>query len=289
MENETGAEMPDEGDTFAGHELGELLGEGGMGRVFRAKGPDGDVVALKILRVELGKDKGFRKRFEREAQMATRVDHTHVVKTRTAGESEGILFLTQEFIEGGSLSDRLEEEEKLPLDAAVKICIQVGAGLDAMHAAGLIHRDIKPHNIMLDTEGRAYIADFGLAKDREASTVLTRLGQAMGSLDYMAPEQIRGAEIDARADVYALGCVMFECLTGRAPFADRKGMQVMWAHLRDDPPDPCDEREDLPESVGWSVTKALAKEPEARPPTATAYARMLQMAARDKDNSEANL
>ena len=227
--------MPEEGDRFADFELGSLLGEGGMGRVFRANGPDG-VVALKILRAELSSDEAFRKRFEREASVATKLDHPHVVKTIAAGESDGILYLTQEFISGGSLDERLQRERVIDVAAMVQICLQVAAGLDEIHSQGLIHRDIKPHNIMLDADGGAYIADFGLAKDREASTVLTRLGQTMGSLDYMAPEQIRGSEeLDARADVYALGCVTYECLTGEPPFADRKGMQVMWAHLRDDP------------------------------------------------------
>ena len=284
---EATAEMPEEGDEFAGHQVGELLGEGGMGKVYRASGPDGNTVALKVLRTELSSDDGFRKRFEREATMAKRVQHAHVVKTLDAGEHGGVLYLTQEFIGGGSLDEAIEREQQLELERAVKICIEVAAGLDAMHAEGLVHRDIKPHNIMLADDGTAYIADFGLAKDREASTVLTRMGQAMGSLDYMAPEQIRGVEVDARADVYALGCVMFECLTGKAPFADRKGMQVMWAHLRDEPPDPAAERPDIPGSVGWSIRKALAKEPEERPPTATAYARMLQMAARSGESGGA--
>lgn len=272
--------MPDRGDAFAGLAVGELLGEGGMGRVFKASAPDGQTVALKVLRTELSADEGFRKRFEREATVATRVDHAHVVKTIAAGEHEGVLYLTQEFISGGSLDETLEREGTLELERAVQVCLEVGAGLDAMHAAGLVHRDVKPHNIMLDDAGRAYIADFGLAKDREASTVLTRLGQAMGSLDYMAPEQIRGVEVDGRADVYALGCVMYECLTGKAPFADRKGMQVMWAHLRDEPRDPGEVRGDLPASVGWAMLKGLAKDAGERPPTATAFARMLQMAAR---------
>ena len=273
------ARMPDPGETFADHEVGELLGEGGMGKVFKASHPESGTVALKVLRIELGDDEGFRRRFEREAEMARRVQHAHVVKTLDAGEHEGILYLTQEFIPGGSLDERLEREQMLDLEFAVQVCLEVAAGLDAMHAEGLVHRDIKPHNIMLDTDGNAYIADFGLAKDREASTVLTRLGQAMGSLDYMAPEQIRGVEVDARADVYALGCVMYECLVGKPPFADRKGMQVMWAHLRDEAPNPCDARSELPDSVGWTITMAMAKEPGDRPPTATAYARMLQMAA----------
>ena len=277
--------MPEPGETFAEFELGELLGEGGMGRVFRAQGPEG-VVALKILRAELGADDGFRRRFEREATMAQRLDHPHVVRTIAAGESDGILYLTQEFIPGGSLDERLEREGVLELADTVAICVEVAAGLDEMHAQGLVHRDIKPHNIMLGEDGCAYIADFGLAKDREASTVLTRLGQALGSIDYMAPEQIRGSdEIDARADVYALGCVVYECLTGAAPFADRKGMQVMWAHLRDEPADPVSRRSELPTSVGWATMKALAKEAAERPPTATAYARMLQTAAREGESA----
>jgi serine/threonine protein kinase len=279
--------MPDPGETFAEHEVGELLGEGGMGKVYRATHPERGEVALKVLRAELGADDGFRRRFEREAEMARKVEHAHVVRTLDAGEQDGVLYLTQEFISGGSLAGHLERDGTLELARAVQICLEVAAGLDAMHEAGLVHRDIKPHNIMLDTEGNAYIADFGLAKDREASTVLTRLGQAMGSLDYMAPEQIRGVEIDARADVYALGCVMYECLTGQPPFADRKGMQVMWAHLRDEPPNPCDVRGDLPDSVGWTITMAMAKEPKDRPPTATAYARMLQMAAGPENSSGA--
>jgi serine/threonine-protein kinase len=211
--------------------------------------------------------------------MAQRVQHAHVVRTLDAGEHEGVLYLTQQFIPGGSLDGVLASETTLELDRAVRICLEVAAGLDAMDEAGLVHRDVKPGNIILDGDGVAYVADFGLAKDREASTVLTRLGQAMGSLDYMAPEQIRGLEVDARADVYALGCVTYECLTGSPPYADRKGMQVMWAHLRDDVPNACDVRGDLPGSVGWTITMAMAKEPEERPATATAYARMLQMAA----------
>src|SRR5919206_3151215 len=158
------------------------------------------------------------------------------------------------------------------------VCTQVAEGLDAMHAEGLIHRDVKPGNILLDETGKAYITDFGLMKDREAS-VLTRPGQALGSMDYMAPEQIRGEEVTAQSDVYALGCVMIECLTGKPPFADRQGMRILWAHLQEEPPDPCTGRTDLPSDVGWAVTRALEKEPEKRPPTATAYAHMVRVAA----------
>jgi len=270
--------LPGEGDTFAGLELGPLLGEGGMGRVFRAIDAEGHVVALKVLRSEFSRDDGFRRRFEREATAAARVDHPHVVRTFASGEADGVLYLTQEFISGGSVDETLERAGVLELARTVRICAEVAAGLDAMHAIGLVHRDIKPHNIMLDTADKAYVADFGLAKDSKASTVLTQMGQAMGSLNYMAPEQIRGVEIDGRADVYALGCVTFQCLTGSAPFGDREGMRVMWAHLREEPPDVAAARPELPQAVSWSIHKALAKEPGDRPPTATSFARMLQTA-----------
>jgi serine/threonine-protein kinase len=160
----------------------------------------------------------------------------------------------------------------------VRICTAVASGLDALHLQGLIHRDVKPGNILLDDDGTPFIADFGLAKDRDAS-VLTKAGTAIGSMDYMAPEQIRGEEVSAQTDVYALGCVMFECLSGKPPFADRQGMRILWAHLQEDPPDPSAGRDDVPPDVGWAITRALAKEPEKRPPTATAYAHMVRIAA----------
>jgi serine/threonine-protein kinase len=147
-----------------------------------------------------------------------------------------------------------------------------------LHAHHLVHRDLKPGNILLDEHEDAYVADFGLAKDRDAS-VLTKSGMSVGSFDYMAPEQIRGQEVTPVTDVYSLGCVMHECLCGQPPFADREGMQVLWAHLRDEAPDACAVRDDLPNDVGWAVARALEKEPERRPPSATAYARMVQVAA----------
>ena len=165
----------------------------------------------------------------------------------------------------------------------IAICTQVAAGLDAIHENGLIHRDLKPGNILMDERGTPYIADFGLAKDHQSEgTVLTRPGQALGSMDYMAPEQIRGEEVTAQSDVYGLGCVMFECMCGRPPFADRDGMRILWAHLQEDPPDPCAARPDVPADVSWALTRALEKEPEKRPPTATAYASMVRIAALGK-------
>jgi serine/threonine protein kinase len=272
------AAEPQPGDSVGPYRVQSMLGEGGMGRVYRALGPSGDEVALKVVKAELAKDEVFRRRFEREASAAARVNHTNVVPVVDTGEYNGIPYLAQQFITGGSLEDKIKRETRLALREAVDLCTQVADGLDALHAEGLIHRDVKPGNILLDGSGKAYITDFGLMKDREAS-VLTRPGQALGSMDYMAPEQIRGEEVTAQSDVYALGCVMIECLSGAPPFADRQGMRILWAHLQEEPPDPSAGRDDLPPDVGWAVTRALEKEPEKRPPTATAYAHMVRIAA----------
>jgi serine/threonine protein kinase len=272
------AAEPQPGDSVGPYRIESMIGEGGMGRVYRATAPDGNVVALKVVKAELAKDDVFRRRFEREAGAAARVAHSNVVPVLATGEHEGIPYLAQQFITGGSLEDKIKRETQLDLRETVDLLTQVADGLDALHAEGLIHRDVKPGNILLDGEGKAYITDFGLMKDREAS-VLTRPGQALGSMDYMAPEQIRGEEVTAQSDVYALGCVMIECLTGQPPFADRQGMRILWAHLQEEPPDPATGRDDVPADVGWAVTRALEKEPEKRPPTATAYAHMVRIAA----------
>ena len=145
-----------------------------------------------------------------------------------------------------------------------------------MHEPDAVQRDIKPANILMGEDGRTQVTDFGLAKQRDAS-VLTQAGQTVGSMDYMAPEQIRGeAEVTGAADVYSLGCVLYECVTGATPFADKEGMRILWAHLQEEPPDPSTKRQDVPSSLGWAIIQALRKEPSHRPPTATAYARMVQ-------------
>lgn len=273
------AAEPEIGDTVGPYRLEALLGEGGMGRVYRAIGADGRPVALKVVKAEVAKDNVYRRRFDREARVATSVAHRHVVPVLDAGEHNGIPYIVQQFIPAGTLGEKIEREGPVDIATAVKLCLEIAAGLEALHEVGLIHRDLKPANILLDNDGCVYITDFGLAKQRDAS-VLTKPGQALGSMDYMAPEQIRGHEVTAATDVYALGCVMFECLSGAPPFAERQGMQILWAHLQDPPADPCADRDDMPQEFGWAVLKALEKEPEKRPPSAMAYARMLQVAAR---------
>lgn len=267
-------------DEHVGHSIGPyrveaLLGVGGMGRVYKAVNPEGDEVALKLVKADLASDEIFRRRFDREVRIARTVVHLHVVPVIDSGEHEGIPYMAQKYVGNGTLEDLVQKEQTLDLDSAVKICNQVAAGLDALCAAGLVHRDVKPANILLDADGTAFITDFGLAKDSQGS-VLTRPGQALGSLDYMAPEQIRGEPVTAASDVYALGCVMYECLIGAPPFADRQGMRVLWAHLQDEPTNPSDRRADLPPAVGELILRALDKEPQNRPQTAGEFARMLR-------------
>jgi serine/threonine protein kinase len=280
VSDEPGREQPDPllGTTVGRYRIEEVLGIGGMGRVYRAVGPDGELVALKLVKSDLAQDSVFRRRFEREARIAQTVDNPHVVPVLDTGEHEGVPYLSQRFITGGSLEQKLEREGQLAVPDALAICAQVAAGLDALFAAGMVHRDVKPANVLLDAEGVACITDFGLAKDSQA-TNLTRPGQALGSLDYMSPEQIRGEEVTAATDVYSLGCVIFQCLSGTTPFGDRQGMRVLWAQLQDEPRDPCAELKDTPPELGPAILKALAKNPAERPQSAGEYAQLLHLAA----------
>jgi len=249
-----------------------------MGRVYRATDADGRLVALKLVRGDLAEDSVFRKRFEREARIAQQVKNPHVVPVLDTGEHGGVPYLSQRFIEGGSLAQKLKLEGRLNVATALAICAQVADGLDALFAGGMVHRDVKPANVLLDVDGIALITDFGLAKDNQA-TVLTRPGQALGSMDYMSPEQIRGEEVTAATDVYALGCVLCECLTGTPPFADRQGMRVLWAQLQDEPPDPTTGLDGVAPALGPAILRALEKDIAKRPQSAGEYARLLYEAA----------
>src|SRR4051794_16755917 len=251
-----------------------------MGRVFKAIGPDGQAVALKMVKEEMSADEIFLKRFRREAEIAQRIQHPNVVAVVATGDHEGLPWAAQRFIAGGSLEERLDRWGALDLHQAIAIFKQVAGGLDVLHENGLIHRDLKPGNILVDERGTPYIADFGLAKDHQnEGTVLTRPGQALGSMDYMAPEQIRGEEVTAATDVYALACMLFELLTGQPPFADKVGMRIMWAHLQDPPPHPSDQKPEIPRAVGDEILKGLAKEPADRPQSAGEFMRLVEAAA----------
>jgi serine/threonine protein kinase len=263
--------------------LESQLGEGGMGIVFKAvREPEGEVVALKVLRRELSHDDTYRRRFSHEARAARSVRHKHLVPVLEEGETEGRTFLAVGYIEGRTLEDRIQKDGALPVDAILVLSYQVATALDALHEGGIVHRDLKPSNIMLDGEGNAWLTDFGLAKGR-AYTVLTKPGQVMGTLDYLAPELIRGGQATPASDVYGLGCVLYECVAGQPPFAQKSVFQVGIAHLEEEPPDPTAGREDVKADFTWALLRALEKDPARRPPTAVAYGQMLRVAARGRE------
>ena len=272
------------GTRLGAYRLEERLGEGAMGVVYRAvREPQGDEVALKVLRIELSADETFRRRFVHEARAAGEVRHKHLVPIIDAGEAEGRPYLAVAFVRGGTLEQRLAGG-RLPIPDVVRTVAHVASGLDALHTEGIVHRDVKPSNVIIDESGSAYLTDFGLAKGR-AYTVLTKPGMVMGTLDYLAPEMLRGAEATGASDIYALGCLAFECTAGRAPFADKSMFDLASAHLDVEPPDPCADREDAPEGLSWAIVQALAKDPGKRPPTATAYAHLVSFAAGGRESS----
>jgi serine/threonine protein kinase len=266
------------GTRVGDYRIDSVVGVGGMGTVYAATNRAGVRVALKLVKADFAADETFRRRFRREARIAQTVHNPHVVPVLDTGECDGVPYLAQQFIEGGSLEQKLRREGRLDLPSAVSLCLQVSEGLQALWGAGMVHRDVKPGNILLDRAGKAYITDFGLAKDYKSS-ILTLPGQALGSLDYMSPEQVRGDPVTGASDVYSLGCVIFECLQGRPPFADRPGMRVLWAHLQDEPPDPCAGCTDVPAGFANAVKAALRKEPADRPESCVEYARLLSQAA----------
>ena len=220
--------------------------------------------AMKIIVPDLAEDTGFRERFVREARIAATLTHPNVVTVYDAGEVKGMLFIAMQYIPGADLAAVLHEERRLGPYRALDVVRQVAAALDAAHTHGLIHRDVKPANILID--GRhAYLTDFGLTKERKASEAgLTRSGEVVGTTHYLAPEQVEGREVDARADIYALGCLLFHLLTGEVPFPRDTDMAVMYAHVHDAPPKLTDKRPTLPEGLDHVVAKALDKVPERR-------------------------
>jgi serine/threonine protein kinase len=257
------------GREIAGFRIEREIGRGGMGVVYLATQvfPERRV-ALKLLSSDLASDPSFRERFVRESNAAASTEHPNIVPVYGAGESDGQLYLAMRFIEGNDLRTLLEHEGTLSPDRAARICAEVADALEAAHERGLVHRDVKPSNVLLDGRDRAYLSDFGLIRATRIDTEITKTGQFMGTVDYVAPEQIRGDELDGRADVYSLGCVLYECLTGSPPFRRDSEVATMYAHLEQDVPAPSTERDDLPRSLDEVVTKATAKRPADRFATA---------------------
>lgn len=256
------------GAVVAGFRVESFLGEGATGRVYLARGDEsGEHVAIKLLDPELARDDRFRRRFLRETEIAAGLVHPHVVPTLACGEEDGTLYLAMAHVGGRDLRDLLRAEGRIAPHRAVALLGQVADGLDAAHERGLVHRDVKPGNILVSGQGgaeRAYICDFGLARHLSSVSSLTVERGFVGTIDYVPPEQIEGGEIGARADVYALGCVLFECLTGRSPFDRDSELAVVFAHLNEPPPRLSSLRPDLPAALDAVFETALAKAPDAR-------------------------
>ena len=248
----------DSGSSFAGYQIESVVGRGGMGVVYRATDLSlARPVALKLVAPELAEDDLFRRRFLREPRLAASLDHPNVVPIYEAGEHDGQLYLAMRFVDGSDMRTLLRREGGLPAERALDILAQVAGALDAAHRRGLVHRDVKPANVLVDEDGHAYLTDFGVTKQLGGNT--TETGQIVGTLDYVAPEQIRGEDVDARADGYALACVLYECLAGAPPFHRATEAETLWAHMQEPPPP-------LPghPALDRVMVKALAKDPGDR-------------------------
>jgi serine/threonine-protein kinase len=249
---------------IAGYRVEGVAGQGGMGVVYRAQHVHlGRTVALKLLNPELAASEEFRERFIREARAAAELEHPNIVPVYDAGEVDGRLYLAMKFIEGTDLAQVLEREGSLSPERTLALLQQLADALDAAHEHGLIHRDVKPANALLDGD-RLYLTDFGLTRRVDSTRPLTATGRAVGTAAYLAPEQIRGEPLDRRVDVYALGCVLFQCLAGKPPYLRDTDMLIMWAHVGAEPPSLSAERPDVPGAVDRVVKKALAKSREDR-------------------------
>jgi pimeloyl-ACP methyl ester carboxylesterase len=262
------------GSMLAGYRIDALAGRGGMGAVYVAHDDRlGRRVALKVIAPELAGDERFRERFLLEWRIAAALEHPNVIPVHAAGEAEGRLYLAMRYVEGADLRSLLAEAATLEPARALGIAAQIASALDAAHAHGLVHRDVKPGNILIDAGGHAYLCDFGLTKDLAAATGVTATGQLVGTLAYVAPEQIRADTVDGRADQYALACVLYECLTGAPPFRRGSEAQVLWAHMQERPaPLP-----GIPE-LDPVLARGLAKSPEERYESCAAFVTAAQQA-----------
>ncbi len=267
---------------IAGYRIVELVGSGGMGVVYRATQASLDRdVALKVITEGVADDERFRARFVRESRIAASLEHPHVLPIYEAGEDERRMFIAMQFVASGDLGRFVAVRGRLDPPLAAALVVQVAEALDAAHGRGLVHRDVKPGNVLVaERAGRwhAYLSDFGLSVREGSRTGLTATGTPVGTPDYIAPEQIQGRDVDARADVYALGCLLFKALTGEVPFPREGDVAVLWAHMRDDPP-PVSHTAGVPAALDDVVWRALAKSPEDRYESAGELARQALAAA----------
>src|SRR4051794_6013153 len=251
------------GDAFAGHRITGVAGRGGMGVVYRAVQLDLDrAVALKLIAPQLAEDPSFRERFVRESRLAASIDHPNVIPIYYTGEHEGALYIAMRYVEGSDLRTLVPVAGPLDPGRAAPIVAQVGNALDAAHERGIVHRDVKPANVLLGAHEHAYLTDFGLTKRIASQSAQTHTGGWVGTLGFVSPEQIRGERVDARADIYALGCLLFHMLAGGPPYQRDSDEATLWAHLHDDPPSLRASVPDAPPALQAVVDRALAKEPD---------------------------
>ncbi|MEV5239164.1 serine/threonine-protein kinase [Streptomyces cinnamoneus] len=267
------------------YRLESEIGRGGMATVYRATDLRLDrTVALKLMSPEIARNETFRERFAQESRVAAAIDHPHIVPVFDAGEAEGKLYIAMCYVAGQDLAALLAREAPLPLAKALRIATQVASALDAAHAHDLVHRDVKPGNILVakgtdsDHPEHVYLTDFGLTKKSLSLTGFTRVGMVVGTLDYAAPEQISGKPVDGRCDVYSLACVVFEMLTGAPPFPRDDDRALFYAHQYEAPPRLSEHRSGLPDGVDEVLAAALAKAPDDRYDSCLAFMTALRRA-----------
>ncbi len=261
------------GSKFASrYEVKEILGEGGMGTVFKAVDAElGEVIAIKTLRKDfLSSEPTALERFKSEIRLARRISHRNVVRTHDLGENSGIYYITMEYVEGKSLKELIKAKGRLPLAITLSVGKQLARALEVAHEQGVIHRDIKPQNMVVEPDGVLKVMDFGIARlaTRQPESGVTQAGTAIGTPEYMSPEQLAGKDIDARADIYAAGCVLYECLTGRPPFQAETPYQLVAKLLEETAPSPRSINPEVPPALDALIMMALAKEASGRPQTA---------------------
>jgi serine/threonine protein kinase len=258
------------GSTIAGYEIETVVGSGGMGVVYRARQLKLDrPVALKLVEPEVAGEPLVRERLRREARTVAALDHPNVVPLYEAGEENGTVYIVTRWVEGTELGALIRRDDPLEPGRAARMAAQIASALEVAHEKGLIHRDVKPSNAIVAADDHVYITDFGLTKRADSLSGFTADGQMLGTIDYVAPEQIEGGEASARGDVYGLACVLFEMLTGAPPFAGHSGgMAKMWAHLNAEPPSVRQQRPDVPPALDDLIRRGLAKRPGDRPSAA---------------------
>ncbi|HEY5197591.1 MAG TPA: serine/threonine-protein kinase [Solirubrobacteraceae bacterium] len=282
--SEPGVGRIEPGDVVGGYVIEAVAGRGGMGVVYRARQEKPDrVVALKVIAPGLAEDPDFRARFERESTIAAQIEHPNVIPVHAVGDDRGVLFIAMRFVAGIDLRSLITEAAPLDPHRAASIVDQVAQALDAAHGHGLVHRDVKPANILLSSAGgrdHVYLTDFGLSRPVDGGQGVTRTGAFLGTIDYVAPEQARGGRVDARTDVYSLGCVLFHALSGTVPFPLETDLDKLYAHGTQLRPSVSQRVPGIPQAFDAVVARAMATDPGDRYPSAGDLGRAALAAAR---------